>query len=310
MVFFLYSISIVLVASGGAAALYGAGNLRTESGTTLTLAGVAMCCAGLLMFALCACLVELRRIRKLVEEGEGSGQPLPFPVVQAPASALSPAPAAPAPAGAPAPLAPMTAAATAAAAAAAAAVALADGEKAKDDALARTALDPFAPKAPAPAPLDTSETGVSPPAEEAEEPAAWDPSRPAHDPAQGRRQPAWLADAMAGTADDPRPETNGNAREGAQEEALDAAVDHDPPAESSSPIPDEEPAPTQPRIALERTLVATYTSGENTYFMYSDGAIEADTPRGRFRFASMDELRSFVETGTGGEPLDQAAGSA
>ena len=46
-----------------------------------------------------------------------------------------------------------------------------------------------------------------------------------------------------------------------------------------------------------REIVGRYASGGNTYVMYADGAIEADTPQGRFSFASLDELKAFVEAG-------------
>ncbi|MCJ2011333.1 hypothetical protein [Methylobacterium sp. J-076] len=47
----------------------------------------------------------------------------------------------------------------------------------------------------------------------------------------------------------------------------------------------------------ERTVVGRYSSGGNTYMMFDDGAIEADTPNGRFTFASLDELKAFVDGG-------------
>lgn len=47
----------------------------------------------------------------------------------------------------------------------------------------------------------------------------------------------------------------------------------------------------------ERHAVGSYSSGANTYVMFSDGSIEADTPRGRFTFGSLDELKSFVNAG-------------
>jgi hypothetical protein len=49
--------------------------------------------------------------------------------------------------------------------------------------------------------------------------------------------------------------------------------------------------------AEERHAVGSYASGANTYVMFSDGSIEADTPRGRFTFGSLDELKSFVNAG-------------
>ena len=54
--------------------------------------------------------------------------------------------------------------------------------------------------------------------------------------------------------------------------------------------------PAEPmREALQ--VVGTYASGGNTYVMFSDGSIKADTPRGQFTFDSLDELKDFVEAG-------------
>ena len=35
-------------------------------------------------------------------------------------------------------------------------------------------------------------------------------------------------------------------------------------------------------------------SGTRVYVMFSDGAIEAETPNGSFRFSSLDELKAFI----------------
>ncbi|WP_336487652.1 hypothetical protein [Methylobacterium nigriterrae] len=72
--------------------------------------------------------------------------------------------------------------------------------------------------------------------------------------------------------------------------ALDTAPEPEAPSE---PEPAQEPAETEPKLEV----VGTYASGGNTYVMYSNGAIEADTPRGRFTFGSLDELKAFVESG-------------
>jgi hypothetical protein len=45
------------------------------------------------------------------------------------------------------------------------------------------------------------------------------------------------------------------------------------------------------------TVVGTYNSGGNFYVMYSDGSIEAETPAGKFRFDSLDELKAFIAAG-------------
>ena len=72
------------------------------------------------------------------------------------------------------------------------------------------------------------------------------------------------------------------------------------------------PLPEPPRVAppppaappaREVTVVGRYSSGGNAYVMFSDGSIEAETPSGRHRFSSLDELRAFVASGgEKGEP--------
>ena len=62
----------------------------------------------------------------------------------------------------------------------------------------------------------------------------------------------------------------------------------EPPAVEDVPFVEPEPEPV---------VVGTYASGGNTYVMYANGVIEAETPRGRYTFASLDELKAFVEAG-------------
>lgn len=52
-----------------------------------------------------------------------------------------------------------------------------------------------------------------------------------------------------------------------------------------------------PAAGPERAVVGRYSSGGNTYMMFDDGTIEAETPNGRFTFASLDELKAFVDSG-------------
>jgi len=67
------------------------------------------------------------------------------------------------------------------------------------------------------------------------------------------------------------------------------------PSLDAAPEPEPEPEPeTKPET---RTVVGRYASGGNTYVMYEDGSIEAETPQGRFTFASLDELKAFVDGG-------------
>ncbi|MCG6121417.1 MAG: hypothetical protein MEP57_01725 [Microvirga sp.] len=44
-------------------------------------------------------------------------------------------------------------------------------------------------------------------------------------------------------------------------------------------------------------VIGTYESGGNIYTMYADGSIKAQTDEGEFRFASLDELKTFIAEG-------------
>lgn len=68
-----------------------------------------------------------------------------------------------------------------------------------------------------------------------------------------------------------------------------------------------EPPSVQEAERLEPTVVGSYSAGDNAYLMYSDGSIQADTPEGRFRFGSLDELKAYVADG---ERKAGVAGSA
>jgi hypothetical protein len=61
--------------------------------------------------------------------------------------------------------------------------------------------------------------------------------------------------------------------------------------------PESKPAPEPAPEPAARTVVGRYASGGNTYVMFEDGSIEAETPQGRFTFASLDELKAFVDGG-------------
>jgi hypothetical protein len=42
------------------------------------------------------------------------------------------------------------------------------------------------------------------------------------------------------------------------------------------------------------TLVGHYSAGGANYKIFSDGSIEAETEGGAFRFASMDDFKSYL----------------
>jgi hypothetical protein len=221
MLFFLTSISAVLIALGGAAALYGADTIRSESGATIAVAGVSFACAGFLLLGLVQVCVELRRLRRLAEAQGNEPR----------AAALPPVPAFPVPVAVPAPDRP--------------AGSVAEGKAEGAESVPSPALAEPVPVPPA-------------------------------------------SDRKAAVASD----LERDAEEAVDSDLLDAGDDH---------APDLRDTGAASRPPKERgDPVATYTSGANTYFMFGDGTIEAETPKGRFRFATMAELRHYAETGEGG----------
>ena len=98
-----------------------------------------------------------------------------------------------------------------------------------------------------------------------------------------------------------------------QEAPSEASVHEAPPAAepvqevaseseaSATPAPAEESAAAQeepaqaPEPAPEPGVLGRYSSGGSDYTLYSDGSIDAQTEQGLFRFASMAELRAYIE---------------
>lgn len=66
------------------------------------------------------------------------------------------------------------------------------------------------------------------------------------------------------------------------------------------------PEPQDPSPAPDK-VVGTYQAGGNSYVMYADGSIRADTPSGEHRFATMDEFKAFMLTGTPRAPAKPEA---
>ena len=74
----------------------------------------------------------------------------------------------------------------------------------------------------------------------------------------------------------------------------------EPVLPEEEPVAPEEKAPEEPAAEAPHagaTIIGTYNSGDNTYVMFSDGSIEAQTPEGVFRFQSLDELKTFIASG-------------
>lgn len=293
MVFILACLSAMLTVGGGAMALYGADLIRTDSGVALTGAGVTMTSAGLLLLGITCLFAEMRRMRRLMEAEEiippvAVATPLPMPVPTPGAgtsisAAEAQAEAKPAPA-TPAPATPVTSAAPASAASATA--------TAKTPPPVATGVLP-------PTLLETQERQKPPGSGIPAEAMASLVGSAAM--MKGSRAPSSKAEVAMGEGGDATAPIEGPHAKAIQPEAPIAgqtSVDTShakPTATPEEPVPAAAPATDGPR-----TMLATYNSGGNTYFMYSDSSIEADMPGGRYRFTSMDELRGFIETGQGG----------
>ena len=61
------------------------------------------------------------------------------------------------------------------------------------------------------------------------------------------------------------------------------------------PVPPARRIPEPPPVADLPKIMRKYESQGVNYTLYEDGSIDADSNSGRFRFASLDELRTFLE---------------
>jgi hypothetical protein len=112
---------------------------------------------------------------------------------------------------------------------------------------------------------------------------------------------AELDDLREHLSTDERAITSGTISEMVAEPAPDTAqAEPEQPAgqsDAASPVSPEasadQPAAVEP-TASDDGVVAAYTVGDSAFTMYADGRIVADTPEGRYSFASMDELRTFM----------------
>lgn len=84
------------------------------------------------------------------------------------------------------------------------------------------------------------------------------------------------------------------------EEQPSANPEHDDPASPPDGEATDDTAHSPAKDALApgeplRTIVGSYSSGDNSYVMYSDGSIHAHTPTGQYQFDSLDELKRFAD---------------
>lgn len=277
MVVALLALSLVMILGGAAAVVQGFPYVRLESGLAMVIGGSTAASAGVILLGLSAVVDRLRRVQRAIirlrVEGfqQQGAVPVPPPVEAAPWLSAPSDPVMPAPAVEP------PSAGTLAGAAG----------------LAGLSLGAVRPGGRGTEPVFEDPDLVAERRTEAE------PLLPDLLPeAPPRREP----DDHLFAAEPAPPEPTLPVAEGiGLRPALDLPAE--PPAPAPEPAPEPAPAVAEaetrdaPEPAPERHAVGSYASGANTYVMFSDGSIEADTPRGRFTFGSLDELKSFVNAG-------------
>lgn len=296
MIVALFALAAALVIGGSAAVVQGFPFVRLESGLAMVIAGASTASAGAILFGLGVVALGLKRVEKgLKMRREAEGGPVPVPPPVSTLGAVFPEP--------PRPVRPILPGLTGLAAGAVGGAAVAGAAEKRpseptfeDSLFAPAPPDPSQPELPIPAP----EAAPEPHRQLRQDPPLQDPV-PAPAPDDGV---APEDDLFAGpTQPEPEPVAHEPiAHEEAGAPALRPSLDAvpEPPApEPSAPEPTApEPAAPEPEEpAPPREVVGKYASGGNTYVMYADGSIEAETPRGRFSFASLDELKAFIDAG-------------
>lgn len=76
-----------------------------------------------------------------------------------------------------------------------------------------------------------------------------------------------------------------------------ARPEQEPPVEAPTPEPAKPEVETPDAAATAaRSLVREYESQGIRYFLYSDGSVDAHAPSGVYQFASLEELRIYIES--------------
>ncbi|MER2269556.1 hypothetical protein [Methylobacterium oxalidis] len=332
MIVALIALAVAMMIGGTASVIQGFPFVRLESGLAMVIAGATVASAGAVIAGLAVVADRIRRVERALALDAAApavhdfgAPPRPAPAFAADAFAARPEPAVPdllrgrpvlAPEAAPI--------GGAALAGLAAGTILSSG---------RTTLPPLGAEAQGygTGAEHRAEPALAEPAlaePDLPEPALHEPELPLPEPEQPgesglvavHREPTFEPepvpddgispedDLFAGPAE-PSPETR--APEPRFDEAGDIALrptlqepsaGSEDEAERPGGIPDAETAAGEPsEPAPPREIVGTHASGGNTYVMYADGSIEAETPQGRFTFNSLDELKAFVDSGGEGQ---------
>jgi hypothetical protein len=293
MVFALYGLAAAMVAGGAWLVIQGFELIVLERGWTMVIGGAVLATGGILLFGIARAIAALHRIEAAVQRGvdrmaRGALPDAPPPRPNLSSLAGMPELAVPAGTGH-----------------GAATVAAVTGDEAAADPHRARISTPSLPEPPVAAPLVAPVTR--------QEALGAEPSPPAapEDRPVGASDEFGFAGLLRGTqgADEKIETTPADAAEAPAEESRFAEHFEEPiePVDETEaavePALDEQPDPetieSAPKEdeAEELVVIGTYNSGGNNYVMYGDGSIQADTPTGRYKFASLEELKEFIAAG-------------
>ncbi len=296
MIIALFALSIAMIVGGIASVVQGFPFVRLESGLAMTIAGAATASAGAVLLGLAVVAGQVRSLgRRLAEAASVAAAPpyvAPEPMPQSPdrpdLGAAGPA--------LQASRRPLIAGAAGLAAVGAEATtfgARARPEPPFEEPPVSSTAEPMLPDL---LPPHQDSRDAEPHASHLSDTAGVGESRPVSESLPPVSSPV-IASGEPETTTKPEPEES--------DADLFAAPEPTPDSPALRPAIEDVPPPaaapeTQP-VVPSLDVVGTYVSGGNTYVMFSDGSIEAETPRGRFTFESLEELKAFVEAGGEGE---------
>lgn len=296
MIVALFALSLVMILGGIAAVTQGFPYVRLESGQVLVMGGATAASAGAVLLGIAIALIEVKRLISKLCQRVG-GDIASEPALDATAAPLR------APAIEEVPPVSIGPAAATAGAAGLAGVALGAARdmfsRDRRPSLDTPPVQSFDAEPPLPDLIPPAVPGPVPP------PAPGEPVSPDEDLfaspddrlGQGARAAADLP--IDEKAPEPAAEPDPAQEELALRPALDApAAEAEPAAVVATALAEEVSIKeTEPQKPEELQVVGTYSSGANTYVMFANGTIQADTPRGQFTFQSLDELKAFVDSG-------------
>jgi hypothetical protein len=118
------------------------------------------------------------------------------------------------------------------------------------------------------------------------------PSPAVHGDTIPRTGDDWFDRALSGLDEVYEPSGRGAPRETSHEREREDVTHSN--LEAHQPAAEEPPGSASP---AEPAVIGRYTSGNTTYVMFADGSIEAETPNGVLHFASLADLKVYVEGG-------------